>query len=138
MNANIIKKEVKLKIKRTATGLGLFAAEPIAKRALVVEYAGEIISPKEGDARNSRYIFSVNKHKDIDGKVRSNIARYINHSCRPNAESELVGDRVFIRALKNIATGEEIVYDYGKEYFDEYIKPKGCRCVRCMQKNNHR
>jgi len=42
--------------------------------------------------------------------------------------------RVFIKAIKNIAAGEEFTYDYGKEYVDEYIKPYGCRCTPCATK----
>jgi len=69
----------------------------------------------------------------IDGSARSNIARYINHSCKPNCEAEIVAGRVFLRALRRIEAGEELSYDYGKEYFDMYIKPYGCRCAACAK-----
>jgi hypothetical protein len=69
----------------------------------------------------------------IDGSDNGNKARYINHSCAPNAEAEIDGTRILIYALKNIPAGEEIFYDYGDEYFNEFIKPKGCRCPKCVQ-----
>jgi hypothetical protein len=125
----------RLKVMRGIDGLGLFAMEPIKKGTYVIEYVGEIITPAEGDKRNSRYIFSVNERVDIDGTPRWNTARYINHSCRPNCDAEEISGRVFIQARRNIMLGEEITYDYGKEYFDEWIKPKGCRCQKCTGKN---
>ena len=66
----------------------------------------------------------------IDGKGRGNLARYINHSCAPNCEpmENEVQQRIFIMARRNIKPGEEFGYDYGKEYWDEHIKPIGCRC----------
>lgn len=133
-SGNIPKNFPRLKVMRGTDGLGLFAMEPIRKGTYVIEYIGEIITPEEGDKRNSRYIFGVNERIDIDGTPRWNIARYINHSCRPNCDAEELNDRVFIRARRNIMLGEEITYDYGREYFDEWIKPKGCRCVKCKSR----
>ncbi|HBB44093.1 MAG TPA: hypothetical protein DCZ83_01745 [Candidatus Yonathbacteria bacterium] len=72
----------------------------------------------------------------IDGSARSNTARYINHSCKPNCEVDIIGGRVFVKAIKRIEAGEELNYDYGKEYFDEYIKDMPCRCAYCKSKNN--
>ena len=68
--------------------------------------------------------------------MRKNIARYINHACRPNAESDVKPRKrkVVIRAIKNIEPGDEINYDYGTDYFKEYIKPIGCKCVACEKK----
>lgn len=68
----------------------------------------------------------------IDGNVKGNIARFINHSCAPNCEADGPRGRVFILSIKSIKAGEELTYDYGKEYFDEYLKPKGCRCKKCV------
>lgn len=101
---------------------------------MIIEYVGRIISAKEGDELNSRYTFNVSDTVDIDGRPKYNIARYINHSCRPNAEAEIIKGRVFIRAIKNIMLGDEITYDYGKSYWNEYIKPKGCKCLKCTEK----
>lgn len=70
----------------------------------------------------------------IDGNIKSNTARRINHSCAPNCEIDLYWKRVFIFAKRNIKAGEELTYDYDTEYFDEYIKPKGCKCRKCDSK----
>ena len=68
--------------------------------------------------------------------MRKNIARYINHACKPNAESDVNPRKrkVFIRAIKNIEPGEEINYDYGTDYFKAYLKPIGCKCAACEKK----
>ena len=83
--------------------------------------------------RNSRskYLFEVNARKTIDGAPRWNKARYINHSCRPNCEPNIYKGRVFIHARRRIKPGEELAYDYGKNYFDEYLKGL-CRCPKCQ------
>ena len=83
-----------------------------------------------------RYLFELNNRWTIDGSVRKNIARYINHACRPNAESDVRPRKrkVVIRAIKNIEPGDEINYDYGTDYFKAYIKPIGCKCVACEKK----
>jgi hypothetical protein len=67
----------------------------------------------------------------IDGTPRSNLARYINHSCRPNAVAYVSGRRVWIWSKRAIEPGEEITYNYGKEYFDDHIRPVGCKCEKC-------
>ncbi len=118
-------------IKRTKTGLGLFAVQPITKGTRIIEYTGPLIPNEEVDQRKGRYFFGVNTKWTIDGSPRSNVARYINHSCKPNAEAIISGRRVWIWSRKNIKPGEEIAYDYGKEYFDDIIKPMGCRCEKC-------
>jgi hypothetical protein len=74
-------------VKRTATGLGLFAIESIPARKRLIEYIGPLISNKEVEMRFGKYFFGVNTKWSIDGSARSNTARYINHSCRPNAEA---------------------------------------------------
>lgn len=77
-------------------------------------------------------MFSVNERIDIDGSPRFNKARYINHSCRSNCEAIERRGRVFIIAKRDIKPQEELSYNYGKEYFEAYIKPFGCRCVKCL------
>ncbi len=68
--------------------------------------------------------------------MRENVARYINHACKPNAESDVMPRKrkVVIRAIKNIDPGEEINYDYGTDYFKAYLKPIGCKCAACVKK----
>ena len=118
----------KVKVKKGINGLGLFAGEDIKKGELIIEYIGNILTDKETDKiPDSRYIFSVSKNHNIDGTPRWNIARYCNHSCNPNAESDVKKKRVFVKAIKNIKEGEEICYDYGEEYFVEFLKGH-CMC----------
>lgn len=121
-------------VKRSSAGLGLFAGERISKGTQIIEYVGRVISKEEELTSKSKYLFEVSSRKTIDGADRKNTARYINHSCKPNAEPEIKGGRVFIYAKKTILPGEEITYDYGKEYVDEHIKPKGCKCAHCNSK----
>jgi len=124
-------------VKKGVNGLGLFAKLPIKKKMKILEYVGEIITADEANTRGGKYLFELNSKKTIDGKTRENLARYINHSCSPNCESEIDGHRVFIWSLKeDIKEGEELCYDYGEEYFDEYIKPKGCGCAKCSKKKS--
>ena len=123
------------RVGRAPTGLGLFATVPIKKGAFIIAYKGVRIPHAEAvrrEARGRRYIFEINSRWSIDGSSRRNLARYANHSCRPNAESALVRGDLIFRAIKPIEPGEEITYDYGQEYFDLFIKPIGCRCGKCM------
>ncbi len=119
-------------VKRGIAGLGLFAASPIKKGVQIIEYTGERISEDESNIRGGKYLFTLDNGIVIDGKERKNIARYINHSCRPNSEAVLYDDtQVIIEAIRSIAKGEEITYDYGEEYVAEHIRPYGCRCAHC-------
>jgi len=126
------------RIGRSLTGLGLFATKPIKKGTRIIRYFGPLLDCKkeEDDAIENKYLFELNGRWTIDGSVRENVARYINHSCKPNAESDVRPRKrkVFIRAIKNIEPGEEINYDYGTDYFKEYLKPIGCKCTACEKK----
>jgi hypothetical protein len=126
------------RIGRSRTGLGLFATKPIKKGAKIIRYVGPMLdcNKKKDDAVENKYLFQINNRWTIDGSVRKNIARYINHACKPNAESDVSSRKrkVVIRAIKNIEPGEEINYDYGTEYFKEYLKPIGCKCDACEKK----
>ena len=119
----------RLAVKRASAGRGLFALEPIRKGACVAEYVGPTVD--EWRHVRNRYLFEVSKKKTINGWNRENLARFINHSCRPNCEIEIRRGRVFILAKRAIKEGEELSYDYGKEYFDAVIKPLGCKCLKC-------
>lgn len=120
-----------LMLKRTRTGLGLFARTAIAANRRIVEYVGPILDEEECEEKGGRFLFELDERRAIDGSSRANIARYINHSCRPNAKERLSRNRIWIWSLTDIAAGAEITMDYGEEYFDLYIKPKGCRCEVC-------
>lgn len=123
--------EFDLIVRRSYAGLGLVTGGPIPKGACVVEYWGRELSADEENTSNSKYLFAINEKKTIDGAPRANIARYINHSCRPNCEPEIYRGRVYIMARRAIKPGEELCYDYGPEYFKTHIKPHGCRCTKC-------
>src|SRR3984893_9494642 len=101
------------RVGRSRTGLGLFATRRIKKGTRIIRYSGPLLDSK--------------KTKDDESE---NIARYINHGCRPNAESDVKPRKrkVYIRAIKNIEPGDEIAYDYGTDYFKAYLKPIGCKC----------
>src|SRR5258706_4250195 len=126
------------RIGRSSTGLGLFATKPIKKGTKIVRYIGPLLDckKKKADAIENKYLFELNNRWTIDGSVRENVARYINHACKPNAESDVRPrkGKVFIRAIKNIEPGEEINYDYGTDYFKAYLKPIGCRCAACEKR----
>jgi len=125
------------RIGRSVTGLGLFATKPIRRGAYIATYRGRRITTEESDrreARGARYMFALNKRWVIDGSPRWNVARYINHACRPNAKP--VGRRggIVIVALRRIAPDEEITYDYGREYLKSFLTDTGCRCAACRDK----
>ena len=86
------------RVKKSATGHGLFAINEIPAKKFIIEYWGKLVKDEEAE------------------KIR------------------ITGNRVFLFSTKKIKPGEEIVYDYGKEYFNAFIKPKGCLCPPCKKK----
>jgi len=126
------------RVGRARTGLGLFATRPIKKGTPIIPYTGRLLDcrKKEDDAVINKYLFELDGRWLIDGSVRENIARYINHACRPNAEPDVMPRKrqILIRARRNIREGEEIYYDYGTEYFKNYLEPVGCKCATCETK----
>ncbi len=127
------------RVGRAKTGLGLFATEAIRKGQTIVEYRGRRISAEQAweieRKGQNRYLFEINKQWTIDGASRRNLGRYINHACKPNAEAVLrrTGKLEFA-ASRRIEPGEEITIDYGEDYFDLLLAPKGCRCMACASK----
>jgi uncharacterized protein len=101
-------------------GYGVFALRRIRKGTRIIEYLGERISHEAADTRyedkdpddNHTFLFTVDKRTVIDAAVDGNDARFINHSCAPNCESETEKRRVFIDAIRTIQPGEELNYDY--------------------------
>ncbi len=128
----------KFVVKRSypGSGLGLYALAPFKKGEFVIEYKGKKIPTPLAENITTKYLFEIDEKWTIDGSDRkyANESRYMNHSCNPNCESDTVDDRVIISAIKNIEEGEELTFDYGKEYFDEFIKPMGCKCASCVKK----
>ncbi|TMS37795.1 hypothetical protein L596_004654 [Steinernema carpocapsae] len=125
--------KVKLEVQQfPGKGNGVVAEEMIAKNSFVCEYAGELISAEEEQrrAKTSRssphnYTFTIKEHLQsgtrtsyIDARHRSNIARFINHSCDPNLTPCIVrfnseAPHVALFARRQIKKGEELCYDYG-------------------------
>ena len=100
-------------------GWGVFATRDIPKNTRIIDYAGEKITNRESLKREARYLesdhiwcFKLNRLYARDAAVGGNAARYINHSCRPNCYTQIVGDTIWIRAARNIVRGEELTYDY--------------------------
>jgi len=122
-------------------GRGVYATRAIAAEEMIIEYVGEIITKEESGSRGTEqqeradahgdaavYIFNLTKKYDLDGNVPWNTARLINHSCEPNCEAWSRGKRIFIHALRDIAEGEELGFDYG---FDvECYEDHPCLCGR--------
>jgi SET domain-containing protein len=121
-------------------GKGVFAKRDIPKGTRVVEYVGDRISHKQADERyadhdpndNHTFLFIVDRRTVIDGGVAGNDARFINHSCDGNCESEIEKSRVYIEAIRDIRKGEELGYDYqigrSKEDPDNVDEIYACRC----------
>jgi uncharacterized protein len=126
------------RVGRSRTGLGLFATKPIRKGTRIIRSFGPLLDSKkeDEDAIENKYLFELTNRWTIDGSIRENVARYINHACKPNAESDVRPRKrkIYIRAIKNIEAGEEINYDYGTDYFKAYLKPIGCKCEACEKK----
>ena len=129
------------RIGRSITGFGLFATRPIEKKTRITEYRGPILdyeTAQRAENRGNRYLFEVSKHRTVDGTPRYNLARYANHSCNPNCEPVIFRGRVFIKSLRNIKPGEELVYDYGVDYLRNVIGRSNCRCSRCRRRRAKR
>ena len=125
------------RIGRSKTGLGMFAIRPIKRNAYIATYRGPRLTNSESDRREARgaaYLFEVTKKVTIDGSPRWNVARYINHSCRPNAKPVGRNGGIVIVALRRIEPDEEIAYDYGKDYVWYFKQNGGCRCAHCRKR----
>jgi uncharacterized protein len=125
--------DFRFRVGRGVSGKGLFATSDIPKGKCLIEYKGKVIPKALHNIATGRYLFWSGKTKMIDGNVKTNPARYINHSCRPNCEADGPDGKIYILSLRKIKAGEEITYNYGREYFNDYIKPIGCRCVKCRK-----
>ena len=112
---------------------GLYANCNIKKGTRIIEYKGRIIPVKQSETNpkfdndKAIYLFNINKKFDLDGDYSFNTARLINHSCDPNCEVFGSGLKVWVYAMKNIKKGDELSYDYGFS-FDEDYKNYPCRC----------
>ena len=113
--------------------LGLFAGRDIKKGEKVIEYKGRKLTHKqvEEDDRfdNSKaiYLFTLNERYVLDGDTKTNTAKYINHSCDPNCEVDIIKGKIWIIAIKDIKKGDELSYDYGFGY-DKDFRQFPCKC----------
>jgi uncharacterized protein len=112
-------------------GWGVFALAPIAKNTRIVQYAGEKISVRESRAREAAHqarghiwLFAINSRWVRDAEVGGNIARFINHDCRPNCYTRVDGDTIWICAARPIKAGEELSY----RYYTGGAAGIACRC----------
>ena len=127
-----MKKLYKIK-KSNIDNRGLYAATNIKRNTKIIEYKGKIITSKQSETNpkfdngKAIYLFNINKRFDLDGDYKFNTARLINHSCDPNCEVFGSGLKVWVYAMKNIKKGEELSYDYGFS-FDEDYKNYPCKC----------
>ncbi|MDA9684230.1 SET domain-containing protein-lysine N-methyltransferase [Candidatus Pelagibacter bacterium] len=112
---------------------GLYANCDIKKGTKIIEYKGKIITRRQSqesskfDNEKAIYLFNLNKKYDLDGDFKFNVARLINHSCDPNCEAAGSGLKVWVYALKDIRKNDELSYDYGFSYDEDY-KQFPCRC----------
>ncbi len=123
-------------------GSGVFATKDIQRNTKIIEYIGEKVHKSEGDKRSAKrikdylhseetgsvYIFELNSKYDIDGSFEYNKARYINHSCNPNSEVDIVDGKIWISSIKKIYKGQELSYDYGYEFDKDDYKDHICKC----------
>lgn len=125
-------------------GTGCFARKDILNGTRIIEYKGQRIPQSVVEERSfvevddvgeiiessHVYMFYVDWRTTIDGGVNGNDARFINHSCEPNCKSSVENRRVFIDAIRNIAQGEELTFDYKLDVTAsaEQKKRYACRC----------
>ena len=123
-------------------GIGIVASEVIKKNTKIIEYIGEKITKSEGNKRSAErikkylykknegsvYIFELNKKYDLDGTPLYNKARYINHSCDPNCEVDIINNQIWIIAIKNIKKDNELSYDYGYPFDEDDYTDHVCKC----------
>ncbi len=112
--------------------VGVFTNTAIRKGSRLLEYKGPRISPEKAnelyDGAPRTYLYGLEDGKTvIDGE---GIAAYLNHSCDPNCEIDEVKGRVWIFAIRDIAAGEELLWDYNL-YDDDDPAPCHCGSPRC-------
>jgi hypothetical protein len=131
----------RIQVRRSGVhGKGVYALRKIRKGETLIEYKGEMVTWKQALRRHPHnpndpdhtFFFHIDEKHVIDANVGGNAARWINHACKPNCESDIVGERVFIKALRVIEPGEELFYDYGlvidEPYTRKVKKQFECRC----------
>ncbi|HWH80735.1 MAG TPA: SET domain-containing protein-lysine N-methyltransferase [Burkholderiaceae bacterium] len=131
----------RIQVRRSGVhGKGVFAIAPIKRGEVLIEYKGEIITwpqaqrrhPHDPNDPHHTFFFHIDEKHVIDAAHGGNAARWINHACSPNCEADEVDGRIFIKALRAIAPGTELFYDYGliidERYTPKLKKQYECRC----------
>jgi SET domain-containing protein len=116
-------------------GTGSFATRDLTAGTLIIEYVGERVTRAESLRRcelNNPYIFRLDEGHDLDGDVECNPARFINHSCDPNCDAELIDGRIWIIARRAITAGEELTFNYGYDLQDYQDYPCACGASQCV------
>ena len=116
-------------------GMGGFALCKIKKGMAIIEYVGEKITKAEAAVRvaaDNPFIFCLDDEFDVDGDMTWNPARFLNHSCEPNAEAEIFGDQIWIMALHTIQPGEEITFNYSYDLENYEEHPCRCGAAQCV------
>jgi SET domain-containing protein len=136
----------RIQVRRSSVhGKGVYALQDIAAGDRLIEYLGEIITWEEAQARhphdpanpNHTFYFHIDESRVIDALYGGNSSRWINHACEPNCEADEQDGRIFIKALRDIAAGEELNYDYGLIIDERYTKklkaeyPCWCGAANC-------
>ena len=112
---------------------GLYAKKDIVPGTRIIQYVGKLITKKQTESNDKFdndkdiYLFNLNSKYDLDGDFKWNTARLINHSCDPNCEVEGKGLEIWVTSIKFIKRGEELSYDYGFG-FDQDYKQFACKC----------
>ena len=114
-------------------GRGLYASKDIKAGTKVIDYIGKLITKKQTEESDKYdngkpiYLFTINKRYDLDGDFSWNTAGLINHSCDNNCDYDGKGLKIWVKAIKDIKKGEELSYDYGFS-FDQDFKNYPCKC----------
>ncbi len=139
-SATLLTKSPLYEVRRSKIqGRGAFAIRPIRSGQKIDEYIGEPITHEEADrryddadGRHHTFLFILDDDTVLDARKRGTDARYINHSCDPNCETEIDDGRIWIKAIRPIKPETELVYDYRFEWQDEYapedVRYYACRC----------
>jgi len=138
---NSMTQKIWFKKKSPLHGSGLFAKTNIKKGQKVIQYIGDKVTKREGDKRADKqirkakkdknngmvYVFELNKRYDIDGDVDYNFAKFINHSCNPNCEVDIIDNEIWISSIKRIKKGAELFYNYGYPFDTDFVDHI-CKC----------
>lgn len=124
---------------------GVFAKKNISKGTKIIQYVGNKITSRQADdiynenyerheknpKQGAVYLFELNKRYHLDGNVSWNTAKYINHSCEPNCEADIIKGEVWVIALRDIKKGEELFYNYGYDVDTWEDHPCKCGSKKC-------